>query len=267
MLLFGFATPKYNAAVMNKQTRQGSALVVHAAVRNATTGQQRWKSKPNSKFPVSNECAPNPSWLTLDRDSGVIYCLDEGIATVNGTLSSFEAQEDGTLVLLDKIDTINEPKARALFQIYRARLTHTKPFWIQQTSSSWSLTSAQILSEFFSYNASTLDFAAFLVTEEPVFMYLVGEISNIITVYEVTNDNEAIGLDFKGVEVVGSYGEENEIPDDTTSAEVCILPDHEYLLLSTRYDQSFTIPSPNGMDIEISSDSMLSFAIDNKTGG
>lgn len=38
---------------------------------------------------VSNECAPNPSWLTIDASHGVLYCLNEGLTTPNGSLSSF----------------------------------------------------------------------------------------------------------------------------------------------------------------------------------
>lgn len=51
-------------------------------------------------------CEESPSWLTYDSVNSVVYCSDEGLTTVNGTLSSFKAIEDGSLVQLDKVDTI-----------------------------------------------------------------------------------------------------------------------------------------------------------------
>lgn len=64
---------------------------------------------------TNDGCAPNPSWLTLDYPNGTLYCLDEGLKTVNGTLSSFKTNGDGSLVQLDKVDTINGPVSGALY--------------------------------------------------------------------------------------------------------------------------------------------------------
>ena len=43
----------------------------------------------------SQGCAPNPSWLTLDAGRGEVYCLNEGLDTTNGSLSSFLINGDG----------------------------------------------------------------------------------------------------------------------------------------------------------------------------
>lgn len=43
----------------------------------------------------SQGCAPNPSWLTLDAGRGEVYCLNEGLDTTNGSLSSFLIEGDG----------------------------------------------------------------------------------------------------------------------------------------------------------------------------
>lgn len=43
----------------------------------------------------SQGCAANPSWLTLDAGRGELYCLNEGLNTVNGSLASFLIQADG----------------------------------------------------------------------------------------------------------------------------------------------------------------------------
>jgi len=55
----------------------------------------------------SSGCTESPSWLTYDPLKSLVYCSDEGLTTTNGTLSSFKATENGTLVELDKIETIS----------------------------------------------------------------------------------------------------------------------------------------------------------------
>lgn len=60
-------------------------------------------------------CAPNPSWLTLDYPNSTVYCLDEGLSSRNGTLSSYRTTDNGTLVQLDKVDTIVGPVSAAIY--------------------------------------------------------------------------------------------------------------------------------------------------------
>ena len=44
------------------------------------------------------ECATNPSWLTLDSEKRILYCLDRGNSRVtNGSLNSFSVGEGGNL--------------------------------------------------------------------------------------------------------------------------------------------------------------------------
>ena len=57
---------------------------------------------------VTNDCAPNPSWLTLDPQ-GYLYCLNEGLETINGSLSTFKINNDGTLTHIQNITTISGP--------------------------------------------------------------------------------------------------------------------------------------------------------------
>lgn len=54
-------------------------------------------------------CGANSSWLTPDYANNVIYCLDEGLTTPNGTLSSFALTSNGTLSQLDIVDTLSGP--------------------------------------------------------------------------------------------------------------------------------------------------------------
>lgn len=60
-------------------------------------------------------CAPNPSWLTLDSNHGILYCLDEGLEVTNGTLSSFVINQNGSLELVQKADTINGPVSGIIY--------------------------------------------------------------------------------------------------------------------------------------------------------
>ena len=58
----------------------------------------------------SDGCATAPSWLTLDKENAVMYCMDEGFGTwPNGSFVSFQTNDDGTLTVLDKEVTINGP--------------------------------------------------------------------------------------------------------------------------------------------------------------
>ncbi|KAF2166989.1 hypothetical protein M409DRAFT_54747 [Zasmidium cellare ATCC 36951] len=59
---------------------------------------------------TTQECAPNPGWLTIDPSESVLYCLGEGLGTdtQNGsTLSSFLINADGTLKRVKTDTTIS----------------------------------------------------------------------------------------------------------------------------------------------------------------
>ena len=61
------------------------------------------------KVHVTNACAPNPSWLTIDVDRGLLFCLNEGLESVNGSLSSFLINTDGSLTHVQNATTISGP--------------------------------------------------------------------------------------------------------------------------------------------------------------
>lgn len=63
----------------------------------------------------NNGCATSPSWLTLDHPKSVLYCLDEGLDRPNGTLSSYRTSANGTLVQLDKVDTLSGPVSAVIY--------------------------------------------------------------------------------------------------------------------------------------------------------
>lgn len=58
---------------------------------------------------LNADCAPNPSWLTIDANRGLLFCLNEGLETVNGSLSSFTINGDGSLTHVKNATTISGP--------------------------------------------------------------------------------------------------------------------------------------------------------------
>lgn len=60
-------------------------------------------------------CAPNPSWLTIDPTRGALYCLNEGLETVNGSLSSFIINPDGSLKHIQNTTTPNGPVSGIIY--------------------------------------------------------------------------------------------------------------------------------------------------------
>lgn len=67
------------------------------------------------KTSVSSECAPNPSWLTIDANRGLLFCLNEGLTTENGSLSSFTINTDGSLTHVKNATTINGPVSGVIY--------------------------------------------------------------------------------------------------------------------------------------------------------
>ncbi|EMC97877.1 hypothetical protein BAUCODRAFT_31884 [Baudoinia panamericana UAMH 10762] len=57
----------------------------------------------------TTECAPNPSWLTIDTNRGLLFCMNEGLNTVNGSLSSFTINGDGSLTHVENTTTPSGP--------------------------------------------------------------------------------------------------------------------------------------------------------------
>ncbi|KAB8238706.1 Lactonase, 7-bladed beta-propeller-domain-containing protein [Aspergillus alliaceus] len=62
-----------------------------------------------TKISSTTEGGPNPSWLMLDADNGLLFCLDEGLKGPNGTLTSFEINSDGSLSKIHHVETVLGP--------------------------------------------------------------------------------------------------------------------------------------------------------------
>lgn len=63
----------------------------------------------------NNGCAPNPSWLTIDANRGLLFCLNEGLTSPNGSLSSFTINPDGSLNHVQNTTTPNGPVSGIIY--------------------------------------------------------------------------------------------------------------------------------------------------------
>jgi len=68
-----------------------------------------------SQLAFNEGCAPSPSWLTKDAGTGVIYCLDEGLTTPNGSITSFSTSTTGELTMIDRNTVISGPVSGVVF--------------------------------------------------------------------------------------------------------------------------------------------------------
>ncbi|OAA68870.1 3-carboxymuconate cyclase [Cordyceps fumosorosea ARSEF 2679] len=58
---------------------------------------------------TSDGCKASPSWLTLKQPCPMLYCIDEGLETPGGSLSSYRTNDDGTLTQIGKVTTAPGP--------------------------------------------------------------------------------------------------------------------------------------------------------------
>ena len=68
-----------------------------------------------SKTGSNPQCGPNPSWLTIDNNRGLLFCMNEGLSTANGSLSSFTINDDGSLKAVQNTTSISGPVAGAIY--------------------------------------------------------------------------------------------------------------------------------------------------------
>ncbi|KAK5047602.1 hypothetical protein LTR84_006699 [Exophiala bonariae] len=60
-------------------------------------------------------CGPNPSWLTVDPSRGLLFCLNEGLTSPNGSLSSFTINRNGSLTRVQNETTISGPVSGVIY--------------------------------------------------------------------------------------------------------------------------------------------------------
>ncbi|KAI1134431.1 putative isomerase YbhE [Hypoxylon sp. FL0543] len=107
---------------------------------------------------------------------------------------------------------------------------------------------------------------AFLVTAEKTFFYLISELGNTITGYEtIYNDNDT--LSFSELFFIPTHGQEIALPNKTGAAEILVSPDGKFLIVSSRWEDSFNITNFDPINsTEIPSDPLITFSIDHVSG-
>lgn len=116
--------------------------------------------------------------------------------------------------------------------------------------------------------------ATWLVTESQTYLYVVSQLSNVLTSYAVTyNRNQTISFSPLFSQSLLKTGRETDLQFYSAAAEIHITPDHNHLIVSQRNDTFFTIPDPtnsnsnsNSNSSSIPSDTLLTFSLDPCTG-
>ncbi|KAM0202949.1 hypothetical protein ACHAPQ_009740 [Fusarium lateritium] len=105
----------------------------------------------------------------------------------------------------------------------------------------------------------------FVVKEIKTFMYLVTELANTIVGYEVVYGGKFIT--FKEIWSGGIHGKGKNVPQGAAAAEIAVSPDREFLIISSRNENTFKVPSFDaGSKTNITSDPLINFKIDSETG-
>ena len=92
-----------------------------------------------SKTFTNTQCAPNPSWLTVDVDRGLLFCLNEGLTSKNGSLSSFLINSDGSLTHVRNATTINGPVSGVIYGEAAGQRGLVLAHYVGSAVSSWLL--------------------------------------------------------------------------------------------------------------------------------
>jgi 6-phosphogluconolactonase (cycloisomerase 2 family) len=101
---------------------------------------------------------------------------------------------------------------------------------------------------------------------DKVYFYLLSELSNTITGYEVLYNDDAI-LGFEELFTISSHGEGGSVPAGPSAAEIEVSPDGNFLIVSSRNENLLTIPNFDPANsTEIASDPLITFSIDETTG-
>ena len=88
---------------------------------------------------VNRDCAPNPSWLTIDPTHRLLFCLNEGLKTVNGSLSSFTISPDGSLQHVQNTTTISGPVSGVIYGQYNSNRGIALAHYTGSAVTSWLL--------------------------------------------------------------------------------------------------------------------------------
>ncbi|KAF2712819.1 putative isomerase YbhE [Pleomassaria siparia CBS 279.74] len=105
---------------------------------------------------------------------------------------------------------------------------------------------------------------AFAVLGKKTFFYTVNELDNSITGYTVSYASS--GPSLTQILHISTNGPGASVPAGTKAAEIQVSPDQRFVLVTSRGQNSLSIPAFDGSSASIPSDPIVSFAIDGSTG-
>ncbi|RYP41925.1 hypothetical protein DL767_000662 [Monosporascus sp. MG133] len=107
---------------------------------------------------------------------------------------------------------------------------------------------------------------AFAVAGGKTFFYSLNELSNTITGYRVKYGAGST-LEFVQIFDVSTHGPGGSVPEGTKSAEIEVSPDQRFVLISSRFENSLTIPNFDGANsTRLPADPIVTFKIDQRSG-
>ncbi|KAG8623350.1 hypothetical protein KVT40_008326 [Elsinoe batatas] len=266
-------------------------------------------------------CGVDPSWNTLDAETGIVYCSNEANNNRRSTITSYSTSESGALTPIDTVGTLYNPvssivyangTALALahysgssvtsFDIQEGQLQSINNFTFTQNGRGpvpsrqdaphphqvildptesfivvpdlgsdllriFAINRDPTLTALTPYRVTAGSgprHGAFLDTGNATWFFLISELANTVTSYQVSRANGS--LTFTEVFSAGTYGNITT-PAGVGGAELLISPDQKTLHTSSRFDQLFRIANvdPNN-STRIPSDTLASWSIDAATG-
>ncbi|KAL2817007.1 Lactonase, 7-bladed beta-propeller-domain-containing protein [Aspergillus cavernicola] len=114
MNLFYLATLLFGSSVI----ASGPSRLYAASYAGTVSSLSLTKSGPNYELTTlsqTTDCGTSPSWLMLDKQNEVLYCLDEGVDLPNATLTSFQIKSNGSLARITQLSTLSGPVASEFY--------------------------------------------------------------------------------------------------------------------------------------------------------
>ncbi|TID17137.1 putative extracellular aldonolactonase protein [Venturia nashicola] len=104
------------AAVAATALQAVSAVNLYVAGYDGNLTSLSFDGKALSVISEDHNCGSNPSWLVHDKNTKILYCIDEGNATPNGSVAAYPLSQTGKLTLASHINlTAPGPVSGAIF--------------------------------------------------------------------------------------------------------------------------------------------------------
>lgn len=107
--------------------------------------------------------------------------------------------------------------------------------------------------------------AAFAMVGSATYLYSLNELTNSITGYTVTYKGDGLP-EFMQIFDIPTHGPGTSVPAGTKSAEIEVSPDNKFVIVSSRGENSLTIPAFDGSNSTVKADPLITFSIDAASG-